>query len=120
MEWDAETTTDDPNRLIAWASLPGSGFDQSGFVRFDPAPGNRGTIVRFQIDYAPLGGAMAAAIARLAGADLESQLDRDLRASKQIIETGEIVKSDASIHRGMHAAQPPAGTTVAYLTEGTL
>jgi hypothetical protein len=26
---------------------------------------------------------------------------------KQLLETGEIAKSDASIHRGMHAAQPP-------------
>ena len=26
---------------------------------------------------------------------------------KQLLETGEIAKSDASIHRGMHAARPP-------------
>jgi len=35
--------------------------------------------------------------------------DGDLRRFKQLIETGEIVHSDASIHRVMHAAQPPEG-----------
>ena len=30
-----------------------------------------------------------------------------LRTAKQLIETGEIIESDASIYPGMHAAQPP-------------
>ena len=35
-----------------------------------------------------------------------AQLERDLRHFKQIMETGEVVHSDASIHRGMHPARP--------------
>jgi hypothetical protein len=31
----------------------------------------------------------------------------DLRRFKQVMETGEIVHSDASIHSGLHPAQPP-------------
>ena len=37
--------------------------------------------------------------------------DFDVAASrfKQVMETGEVVQSDASIHKGPHPAQPPAG-----------
>jgi hypothetical protein len=31
----------------------------------------------------------------------------DLRRLKQVLETGEVLHSDSSIHRGMHPAQPP-------------
>ena len=34
----------------------------------------------------------------------------DLRRVKQVLETGELVRSDASIHRGMHPARPAAPT----------
>jgi hypothetical protein len=33
-------------------------------------------------------------------------VDGDLRRFKQVLEVGEVVHSDASIHRGMHPAQP--------------
>ncbi len=36
------------------------------------------------------------------------QVDGDLRRFKQVLELGEVVHSDASIHRGLHPAQPPA------------
>ena len=48
VEWDAETTEDRPNELIAWRSLPGAGVYNAGEVRFNPAPGNRGTVRRHQ------------------------------------------------------------------------
>jgi len=35
-----------PNELIAWRSLEGSDVDNQGVVRFERAPGDRGTIVR--------------------------------------------------------------------------
>jgi uncharacterized membrane protein len=108
IEWDSEITEDHPNSMVAWRTLPGSAFRASGSVRFQPAPGNRGTIVRVQLDLAPPGGGITAAISRLGGADPERDLEDNLRALKQIVETGEIVKSDASIHAGMHAAQPAA------------
>jgi hypothetical protein len=34
----------------------------------------------------------------------------DLRRLKQMLELGEIVKSDASIHKGPHPAQPSGNT----------
>ncbi len=38
-------------------------------------------------------------------------MEDSLRAFKQVMETGEVVRSDASIHKGMHPAQPPKALT---------
>ena len=52
-------------------------------------------------------GVVGTTIAKLFGEEPGQQLDDDLRRFKQIMEIGEVAKSDASIHPGMHAAQPP-------------
>ena len=77
-------------------------------VRFERAPGMRGTVVRVEMQYKPPGGMIGAAVANLFGKAPELQLQEDLRRLKQVIEVGEVVQSDASIHRAPHPAQPPA------------
>lgn len=106
VEWDAEITEDRPNELIAWRSLEGADVDNSGSVRFDRAPGGRGTEVRVEIEYTPPAGALGAGIAKLFGEAPEQQIKGDLYRFKQVMETGEVIHSDASIHQGMHPAQP--------------
>jgi hypothetical protein len=54
----------------------------------------------------PPGGPIATQLARLFGSDPGLMIERELRAFKQLLEVGEIVHSDASIHPGMHPAQP--------------
>jgi uncharacterized membrane protein len=39
VEWIADMTADEPNTRLAWRSLPGSDVENSGTVRFEPAPG---------------------------------------------------------------------------------
>ncbi|HSE97611.1 MAG TPA: SRPBCC family protein [Blastocatellia bacterium] len=112
VEWDAEIVEDRPNEFIAWRSLEGADVDNSGWVRFDRAPGGRGTEVRVQIEYNPPGGALGAGVAKLFGEAPEQQIKGDLRRFKQVMETGEVVHSDASIHRGMHPAKPPEGDAI--------
>jgi uncharacterized membrane protein len=107
VEWDAEITEDQPNSLIAWRSLADSEIRNSGRVRFERATGGRGTVVTVDMEYTPPAGVAGQAIAKLFGEEPGQQLDDDLRRFKQIMEIGEVVKSDASIHSGMHAAQPP-------------
>jgi hypothetical protein len=107
VEWDAETVADRPNELIAWRSLPGSAVDNSGVVRFVPAPGQRGTEVHVELSYTPPAGALGATAAMLFGTEPGQEISEDLRVFKQVIETGEVVRSDASIHRRPHSAQPP-------------
>ena len=109
VEWDAEVVEDRPNEEIAWRSLAGADVDNSGSVRFVPAPAGRGTEVRVVLQYNPPGGALGAAVARLFGEEPEQQLRDDLRAFKQVLETGEVVHSEASVHQRPHPARPAKG-----------
>lgn len=105
VEWDAEITADVPNREIAWRSTGGD-IENSGRVRFEEAMEGQGTQITVDLEYAPPGGAIGAQLARLLGEEPERQVYEDLRAFKQIMELGEVVASDASIHEGMHPGQP--------------
>ncbi|HEX6967268.1 MAG TPA: SRPBCC family protein [Micromonosporaceae bacterium] len=118
MEWDAEVVADRPDRVIAWRSLPGARVPNSGSVRFTPAPGGRGTEVRVELTYAPPGGRLGRAVARLFGEEPAQQIRDDLRRFKQVLETGEVVRSDGSpsgvsVHR--QALQRPARPRVSTL-----
>jgi uncharacterized membrane protein len=108
VEWDAEVTEDRPNELIAWRSLEGSEVETSGSVRFEPAPGNRGTIVRVEMEYTPPGGALGAAVAWLSGVDAGQQTQESLRCFKQVMETGEVVVSDGTVWDNGLLTQRPA------------
>lgn len=90
VEWDAEIINDQENHLIAWTSLEGADVDNSGFVRFQPAPAGRGTEVKVVIEYNPPGGFVGSAIAKLFGEEPEQQVGDDLRRFKQLMEAGEI------------------------------
>jgi uncharacterized membrane protein len=107
LEWEADVIIDRPNETIAWRSRRDSELPNAGSVRFLPAPGGRGTEVRLNLDFDPPGGPLAAALTRLFGKIPEVRIEQDLRRLKQVLETGEVVLSDASIHRGPHPARPP-------------
>ncbi len=106
VEWDAEITEDRPNQLIAWRSIEGADVDNSGTITFAPAPAGRGTEIRVELEYNPPGGLFGAAFATLFGEEPDQQLKGDLYRFKQVMETGEVMHSDSSIHRGPHPAQP--------------
>jgi uncharacterized membrane protein len=89
VNWDAEIINEIPGRLIAWQSVPGSGIASAGSVRFEPAPGNRGTEVRVNLEYNPPAGTAGAIIARLLGEEPRLQVAEDLRRFKNLMEAGE-------------------------------
>ena len=89
VEWDAEIINEEPNRLIAWQSLPGADVASAGSVRFEPATGGRGTAVRVNLDYNPPGGVVGATVAKLLGEEPQIQIAEDLRRFKNLMETGE-------------------------------
>lgn len=116
VEWDAQITEDDPNKRIAWQSLPGSVVENGGSVEFTPTARGDGTEVRVRIGYYIPGGVLAKAAATLFGESPEQQVNDDLRRFKQIVETGEVLRSDGSpegtsaarqLHQ--HSAQPTQG-----------
>jgi uncharacterized membrane protein len=96
--WDAEITTERPNELIAWRSLPGSQVDVNGMVEFVPAPADRGTFVNVAIEYRPPAGAIGRSIAKLFGKDPNFLMRQDLRRFKALIEAGEIPTTDGQTH----------------------
>jgi uncharacterized membrane protein len=106
IEWEAEVIEDRPAELIAWRSLPGADVPNRGQVRFRPAPGGQGTEIEVALAYDPPMGAVSAAVAKLFGQEPSQAVSADLRRLKQMLETGEVLHSDASIHRGMHPARP--------------
>lgn len=105
-EWDAEIVENRPNELITWRSRPGGDVANEGSVRFERAPGGRGTLVRVNLRYAPPADAVGSAVASMLGREPGQEVREDLRRFKQVIETGEVVRSDASIHQGAHPARP--------------
>lgn len=107
VEWDAETTEDRPNELIAWRSVEGADVPNAGVVRFVPAPGGRGTEVHVDLRYDPPAGKLGKLVAKLFGEEPSQQVDGDLRRFKQVLEIGEVVYSDASIASGLRPAHPP-------------
>lgn len=90
IEWDAEMTADQPGELLAWHSLDGAQVENAGTVRFERAPGGRGTIVRVDMQYRPPFGMAGAALASLFNEEPSQQVADDLRRFKWLIETGVI------------------------------
>jgi len=106
LTWEADILIDRPNERIAWRSTPGSELESAGDVRFMKAPGGRGTEVHVALHYRPPGGVVSQMIAKVAKALPKHEIEADLRACKQLLEIGEILHSDASVHRLPHPAQP--------------
>lgn len=106
VSWEAEIIEDRPSERISWRSLPGSTITNAGTVRFEKAPGDRGTEVHVELEYLPPAGALGAMVATLFREEPREQLIDDLRAFKQVMEIGEVLVSDAIRTRGPHPAQP--------------
>jgi len=108
IEWEADTVDDQPGRRIAWQSVANATVPNRGAVEFEPAPDDRGTILRVDLQYDPPGGAAGAAIAKLFGKAPSQQIGDDLRRFKQVVETGEVAtgKSPSARRRPSLYDQP--------------
>ncbi len=87
IEFDAVITRFEPNRVLAWKTVPGSAVEHAGVIYFEPDEAG-GTRVHIQFSYNPPAGAIGHAIAALAGADPKAKMDEDLARLKTTIETG--------------------------------
>lgn len=102
VEWEAVITEDTPGEAIAWESID-SAIQTEGRVTFAQAPGRNMTEVRVEMK---LGFTGMHPSSRLAKFFAKPQIKGDLRRLKQVIETGEVLMSDASQHVMKHPAQP--------------
>lgn len=111
VEWEAETLQEVPNECLTWRSLPGSQVHHSGRVDFRRTTRGEGTEIRVQMEVVPPGGKLGEMAAYVFGKDPGQQLHEDLRHFKQVMEVGEIVRSEGSLGGNQfpqHPAQPPA------------
>jgi uncharacterized membrane protein len=126
-EWDAEITEDLAGERISWRSVEGSKIENSGTVTFIAAPGDQGTEIHVELRYDIPGGAVGGLIAKLFGEEPTTQIKDDLRRFKQIVETGEIARSEGTptgqVGKRMlkqRPAQPlPDGKLAAVTSGGT-
>ncbi|HSJ65184.1 MAG TPA: SRPBCC family protein [Gemmatimonadaceae bacterium] len=96
VSWDAELTAMEPERRIAWRSLPGATVPNEGSMTFESLDGGR-THVEIELDHRPPAGALGAAVATLFRRDPKHQLEDDLVRAKTFLETG---------HRPRDASRP--------------
>ena len=100
VSWEADIIEDKPNERLAWRSLEGADVPNSGSVTFERAPGGRGTVVRVELRYEPPAGIIGATFAKLFGREPGQEVQEDLRVLKQVMETGEVTRSDDSVSGG--------------------
>jgi uncharacterized membrane protein len=89
LKFDAQITVERPNQMIGWQTLPGAVMHHRGYVKFLPAPGNRGTEVHVALEYEPPGGAAGKLLGSLLGPVTEQQIQDEIRNFKRIMEAGD-------------------------------
>ena len=118
-EWDGEIVTDVPDLLIGWrSSTKSKAVTHAGRVRFMDAPGNRGTEVHLEMRVALPGGALAQKAAKIFRKVPEKMAENDLHHLKQLLETGSLTLSDASVTAAPHPARPLAPGELKGRTNG--
>lgn len=100
VEWDAVTTRQEPNREIAWQTVPGSVVEHTGTVRFEPTA--EGTRIDIDMRYNPPAGTVGHSIAKLFGADPKSEMDTDLQRMKTLIEGGKTPHAAEQRQEALH------------------
>lgn len=96
VEWEALVIEDVPDERIAWRSTEEADVPNQGTVSFVLAPDGVSTEVHVHLVYDIPGGKMGEAVAKYFGEEPHQQLDDDLRRLKQVLEAGEVVRSDGA------------------------
>lgn len=89
LSFEAETTELEPDRLLAWKTLPNQQIEHEGRVRFETID-DATTRVTVRVSYRPPGGVLGHAIAHILGWDPKSRMDDDLVRMKGLLEEGKI------------------------------
>ncbi|MEA2356862.1 MAG: hypothetical protein QOI62_122 [Solirubrobacteraceae bacterium] len=90
-----EVLEETPGR-VRWRTIGDAEAKASGVAVFTDAPGDRGTEIHLELEYEVPGGAVGAALKKVTGDDPLQLAKDDLRRFKQLVETGEIARSDGA------------------------
>ena len=114
VSWNAVMIEDRPGERISWRATQDAKVPSHGTVSFKPTLDGRGTEIEVEMQYdVPGSRRLGALFAKLA---TKEQVNADLKRLRQVLETGEVVRSDASIHMGPHPARPSSNNVSKGLT----
>ena len=105
MEWDARTTVDRPDEMIAWETMPDSMIQHRGYVKFIPV--SKGTEVSVSMEYDPPGAAVGALAGRAVRFIAEQQVKEEIRNFKRLMETGELPTTEGQPSGRQEERQQP-------------
>jgi uncharacterized membrane protein len=91
-----EVTADEPGRRVTFRSGAKADHRVTGVALFTDAPGDRGTEIHLEFVYASPAGRLGEAVQKLSGEDPLQFAKDDLRRFRQLLEVGEIVRSEGS------------------------
>ena len=114
VEWEAEVTRFEPNRLIAWQSVPTSMIETAGVVRFTNK--NGGTRLDIRIGYNPPAGSVGPLVSKLLGGDPKRAMNADLQRLKSLLEAGKTTVNGEKITREELPATAKIATPAAQAT----
>lgn len=97
LSWDAVLTKRDPNRLLAWHTLPGTLVEHEGTVRFEAVDG--GTRLDIHLSYRPLAGNFGHAVATLFHTNPKTVLDEDMIRLKSLFDQGKATAHGRTVTR---------------------
>jgi uncharacterized membrane protein len=109
---------EDPGRRVDFRTPNGAKQEVTGVATFTEAVGNRGTEIHLDMGYETPAGPVGEAVEKLTGNDPLQLAKDDLRRLRQVMEVGEVVRSDATPDGhagGLHLHQRPAQPPVEYV-----
>jgi uncharacterized membrane protein len=86
---ELDITRNQADEELAWRGRREGKLAHFGSLAFREAPGGRGTVVAAHLEYAPTGGTLGAALARVTGRSPQRLLADALRHARAILESGE-------------------------------
>lgn len=98
VEWKARVVERRPQELLSWQSLPGSGIDTHGSVRFEKGT-HGGSRIHVRMSYHPPAGGLGHLVARLFHDDPRSAMNDDMVRLKSLLENGRATAHHRTVER---------------------
>jgi len=90
IEWHADIVQEQAGHSISWHAHGSPITANAGKVSFEPATGERGTVVTLELDYLQFSGSLVGSLGRIMAHIPEREALETLRRFKELMEAGEV------------------------------